>query len=83
MTETATALWFHVAAPSADGNIHSEGRDCKFESVENAVRFVMEELSEADRATAVIQTDSGAIPLADIEKMYRTSSGPEHENRGD
>jgi hypothetical protein len=73
MTEAATVYWFHVEAkfPAA-----GEGRDCKFESFENAVRFVMEELSDEDRAATIIQTDNGTIHIEDIQKMYAASSPP-------
>jgi hypothetical protein len=85
MTEAATVYWFHVEAnPFTVGDpINNGGRDCKFESLENAVRFVMEELSGGDRASALIQTDSRTIHIADIEKMYAASSPPENESRGD
>ena len=42
----------------------------KFESVENALNFVMENLSWVDRQTALIQTDYGSLHLADIEERY-------------
>ena len=74
MTETATAYWFQTAT--------AEGSYIKFESLENAVRFIMQELSEADRSTAFIQTDDGDIYLDDIQKMYAASSPPEQEDRG-
>ena len=51
--------------------------------VENAVRFVMEELSETDRSTAFIQTDGGDIYIEDIQKMYAASSPPSREDSGD
>jgi hypothetical protein len=41
-----------------------------FESVENAVIFVMETLSERDRSSAMIQTDHRSIHQPDIEGIY-------------
>src|SRR6202008_597425 len=66
MTEAATVFWVQTAT--------AEGSYIKFESLENAVRFAMEELSETDRSTAFIQIDNGDIYLEDIQKMYATSS---------
>jgi hypothetical protein len=75
MTEAATVYWFQTAT--------AEGSYIKFESLENAVRFVMEELSETDRSTAFIQTDGGDIYIEDIQKMYAASSPPSWEDSGD
>jgi hypothetical protein len=47
----------------------SRGRGRQFESVENAVRFVMEKLDPSDRATAMIQTDNRPIHLDDIQAI--------------
>jgi hypothetical protein len=80
-----TVYWFHVEANPiniGDDPINTGGRDCKFESVENAVRFVMEELSDEDRATAIIQTDNETIHIENIQKMYAAPSPPEQEDRG-
>jgi hypothetical protein len=41
-----------------------------FESVENAVIFVMETLSQRDRNSAMIQTDHRSIHQPDIEGIY-------------
>jgi hypothetical protein len=69
--EAATAFWHSTAmfAPQPHGVI-LRGRDRQFESVENAVTFVMEKLDPRDRATAMIQTDNRHIHLADIEAIY-------------
>ena len=73
MTDAATVYWFQTAT--------AEGSDIKFESIENAVRFIMQELSENDRLTAFIQTDDGDIYLEDIQKMYASSLPPDQKNR--
>jgi hypothetical protein len=46
------------------------GKERKFESVENAVIFVMETLSDSDRGTAMIQTDQRSIHHPDIQAIY-------------
>jgi hypothetical protein len=71
MTEAATVLWHstEMFKPEPHSKI-SRGRDRQFESVENAVRFVMETLSDGDRATAMIQTDNRSIHLDDIVAIY-------------
>jgi hypothetical protein len=69
--EAATAFWHSTAMFTQQPHaVISRGRDRQFESVENAVRFVMEKLDPRDRATAMIQTDSRSIHLADIEAIY-------------
>ena len=45
---------------------------------------VMETLSDGDRATAIIQTDSRSIGLADIEAIYdgmKRNEGPAGESK--
>ena len=59
--EAATALW--------------NGNEKKFESVENAVIFVMESLSAADQATVMVQTDTRALGLTEIESVYDSIKG--------
>jgi len=46
------------------------GKERAFESVEKAVRFIIEDLSDSDRGTAMIQTAGRSIHIADIEKIY-------------
>lgn len=47
---------------------HTMSRD--FESVPNAVRFVMEKLSSAERGTAMIQTDQAGLLIGEITTLY-------------
>jgi len=69
--EAATAFWHSTAMLAAQPHAKiSRGRDRQFESIENAVKFVMENLDPGDRATAMIQTDNRSIHLADIEAIY-------------
>jgi hypothetical protein len=71
MTEAATVFWYsHEIEKSADGTNKLGGRDRKFESVENAVTFVMETLSATERGTSMIMTDSRSIYSMDISRMY-------------
>ena len=64
--EAATVCWF---PPVVAGQVVS-GRDRTFQSVDNAVTFVMEELQETERATAYIATDSREIEIEEIRRMY-------------
>jgi hypothetical protein len=56
------------ATPGAP--IFSRGKDQRFGSLDSAIRFVMEDLPETDRHTAMIQTDNASIQFADLERMY-------------
>jgi hypothetical protein len=74
MSEAATAFWIPaptMVAARPGQPMFQRGRDRQFESVENAVKFVMEELSDRDRPTAMIQTDNASIQYGDIERMHR------------
>jgi hypothetical protein len=71
MSEAATVFWHSTGMlKSALHSKISRGRDRKFESVENAVRFIMQTLSPGDRSTAMIQTDNRSINLEDIATIY-------------
>lgn len=71
MTEAATVFWQPTEMIKATpGAKIMRGKDRKFESVENAVTFVMETLSEHDRGTAMIQTDQRSIHPPDIRAIY-------------
>jgi len=71
MTEAAIVFWFPIEMlkPIPGATIWN-GKDRKFESVENAVIFVMETLSVDDRRTAMIQTDQMSIHPPDIQAIY-------------
>ena len=71
MTETATVFWYSIEMfePEIHATI-SRGRDRKFESVESAVRFVMESLPDEDRATAIVRADNRSIQIDDIVTIY-------------
>jgi hypothetical protein len=74
MSEAATVFWVPEAMmmPAKPGaSLFSRGDDRKFGSLEGALRFVMEELKEPDRATAMIQTDNASIQFQDIERLHK------------
>jgi hypothetical protein len=86
----ATAFWIDVpdTADFLDGGFQTQvpnqprtgrlgGSQRRFESVRNAVRFVMEQLPLRPRATAMITTDYGMnYDIADIESAYASLSAP-------
>jgi hypothetical protein len=81
MTEAATAFWIPTAtmmAAKPGAPIFHRGQDRQFGSLENAVRFVMEELSDRDRPTAMIQTDNASIQYGDIERLHRGLTAKTH-----
>jgi hypothetical protein len=71
MTEAATVFWYPppIANPIPGSKV-IHGKERMFESVENAVIFVMETPSERDRSSAMIQTDHRSIHQPDIEGIY-------------
>jgi hypothetical protein len=67
----ATAVWGgltdeHGASFSASGR-----RD--FETLKEAIRFVIENLASYDQKTAFIQTDSKYYPIEKIRKIYESA----------
>jgi len=71
LDQPANAMWIpEIGPPGMIGG----GETRHFDSVDNAVRFVMEELLFEVRATAWITTDEGALPIERIEEIYRELS---------
>ena len=70
--EAATVHWLpaRVYRPVGHEPEAVWGRDRTFESVDNAVLFVMDELGEAERTNAYIATASRDISTDDIKRMY-------------
>ena len=69
--EAATVFWYsREIKTSADGVKKLDRRNRKFESVENAVTFVMEKLSATERGTSIIMTDSRSIYPMDMKSIY-------------
>jgi hypothetical protein len=64
----ARVLWLRIGS----GGL-GERESAEFPSVMKAVSFVMDDLGEAERATAVIAIEQapGKIPLERIEDIYR------------
>jgi hypothetical protein len=71
MSEAATVHWdpeVSVRPVKSRSHIMYRGQERPFESLENAVRFVMEDLPETVRHTVRIQTDS-----ASYEGLYQSA----------
>jgi hypothetical protein len=68
LNQPATVHWFATPPPAGTATFSSETRH--FESVTDAIRFVMEELTEAPHASAWITTDAGSLTLVEITLLY-------------
>jgi hypothetical protein len=71
--EAATVHWLPARVYRPVGGHEPEavwGRDRTFETVDNAVTFVMEELGEAERTNAYIATALREVCIDDIQRMY-------------
>jgi hypothetical protein len=70
--EAAKACWFPAEAYNSVGHQLKPvwGKDRTFESVDDAVTFVMEELSAIERSHASVLTPSRLLGINDIEQMY-------------
>jgi hypothetical protein len=73
LNQPANALWTPAGGFAPPGQIGG-GQTRAFESVSNAVRFVMEELSPDDRSTAWITTDQGSLRPQEIQALYEASN---------
>jgi len=86
-TEVATVFWYsrEIREP-ADGVKKLGVRNRKFESVENAVAFVMEKLSATERGTSIIMTATRSIYPMDMKDIYaglKPGNSPRSVNRRD
>jgi hypothetical protein len=71
LDEQASADWMLVPERPQDGVIYG-GQSRAFESVRNAIRFVMEKIPSHQRATAHVRTDSGhTYRFDEIVRIYR------------
>jgi hypothetical protein len=68
LNQPATVHWFATPPPPGTDTFGGETRH--FESVTDAIRFVMEELTEAPHASAWITTDAGSLTLVEITLLY-------------
>jgi hypothetical protein len=51
----------------------SDARQQTFETLRNAVRFVMEDLTDSARSTAFITTDgTGLLQMEEIQQLYQS-----------
>jgi hypothetical protein len=73
MSDAANVHWIPEAAMmlARPGQRIVQGNERKFESVENALRFVMETLPVGVRSTATIQADGAIVQFEDIERTYK------------
>lgn len=74
LDQAATVTWLVMdetqEAASNQPLFVKQSREKKFESVTNAVVFVMEKLSTSNRATAMIHTDAREIQMPETEVLY-------------
>lgn len=70
--QAARVLWLDIAAGVGEAGTLGERKSAEFQTLMKAVTFVMEELGEAERATAVIAIEQlpGTLSVKDIEKIH-------------
>jgi hypothetical protein len=72
LDEQAAADWI-LYPPQPESGVLYGGSSRQFESVANAVRFVIEQLPTHQRVSAHIRTDGGrSFGVAEIEAIYKT-----------
>jgi hypothetical protein len=75
LDEQASANWLLIPEHGYESNVIYGGSNRPFESVRNAIRFLMEDLPGQQRPTAEIRTEAGQVyKIDEIAKLYR---GPE------
>jgi len=79
LDQAATVSWADIGqmrpvSPGVSLAPHSRNRD--FESVRNAVQFIMEKLDAGSRSSAMILTDGATLHYADIEAIYAQIKQP-------
>jgi hypothetical protein len=73
MSVAATVSWFpsFTMSPSVPhGKIPIGSVERKFDDLERAIRFVMENLPDSVRHSAMIYTDNATMEFPDIERLY-------------
>lgn len=70
--QAARVLWLQIGAGATDTGTLGKRKSAEFPTLMKAVTFVMEELGEAERATAVIAIEQlpGTLSVKDIEKIH-------------
>ena len=82
LDEQASVDWILVPERPQDGVIYG-GQSRAFESVRNAIRFVMEKMPPHQRTTAHVRTDSGRTYRFDeIVRIYRAQQMTERDPEG-
>jgi hypothetical protein len=75
LNQPANALWMPAGSIPATGAIWG-GETRHFASLYDAISFVMEDLSSADKTFAWITIDNGSLNLKGIEAIYRNPDFP-------
>lgn len=71
LDEQASASWLLIPEHGYENNVIYRGSNRPFESVRNAIRFVMEDLPGQQRPTAEIRTEAGRVyKIDEIAKLY-------------
>jgi hypothetical protein len=74
LDEQASANWFLIPEHGYENGVYYRGSNRLFESVRNAIRFVMEDLPGQQRPTAEIRTEAGRVyRIEEITKLYRST----------
>jgi hypothetical protein len=68
LNQPADVNWLHIAPPPGLAGFGEEER--QFESLANAIRFVMEALVNFSRSTALIKTDADHLTFEEIKLLY-------------
>ena len=73
LDEQASANWLLIPERGYENGVIYGGSNRRFESVRNAIRFVMDELPGQQRPTAEIRTEADRVyKIDEIAKLYRS-----------
>jgi hypothetical protein len=71
LNEQASANWLLIPERGVENGVIYGGSNRLFESVRNAIRFVMEDLPAQQRSSAEIRTEADRVyKFAEIAKLY-------------
>jgi hypothetical protein len=70
LDQAAKVSWVEGMLTQPNRKLLPNSKSKDFESVRNALRFIMETLNEGSRPSALIYTDGATLHQADIENMY-------------
>jgi 6,7-dimethyl-8-ribityllumazine synthase len=71
LDQPANALWLETPAPSA---AVAGGETRHFDTVMNAISFIMEDLPADVRGSAWITTDDGSLTIEEIEQLWESQT---------